>query len=60
MYKKLSLLTLVSSFAFAGTMGPVDTCPKSLYFKVGSGGSWSMNTNLYNDPRNLDHKNPKI
>lgn len=52
MIKKLSmtLLALTSSFGFAGTMGVVvDTFNPSLYLKVGSGGSWSMNSDIQPD-----------
>jgi hypothetical protein len=52
MYKKLSMaiLALTSGISFAGTMGVVDSFTPSIYLKVGSGGSWSMNTNLNVDP----------
>ena len=52
MIKKLSmtLLALTSSVGFAGTMGVVvDTFNPSLYLKVGSGGSWSMNSDIQPD-----------
>ena len=44
-----------SSVGFAGTMGVVvDTFNPSLYFKVGSGGSWSMNSDIQADKKNWD------
>ena len=50
----LPLLALSSSFAFAGTMGPVAEFNPSLYFKVGSGGSYSMNTGIDANPTTWD------
>ncbi len=40
-------LTLLSSgIASAGTMGPIDTFKPTSYVKLGSGGSYSMNTHI--------------
>jgi len=40
-------LTLLSSgIALAGTMGPIDTFKPTSYVKLGSGGSYSMNTDI--------------
>lgn len=47
----LLLLSLTSTSLFAGTMGAVETFNPSLYFKVGSGGSYSM-------PAGIDNPNP--
>ena len=49
------LLSLTSSAVFAGTMGPINTFFPSLYFKVGSGGSYSMPAGINNpDPAYWD------
>ena len=42
------LLSLASSVVYAGTMGPMDNFNPSLYFKVGSGGSYSMSAGINN------------
>lgn len=53
--KYLSLIILsLGSTAFAGTMGSIHEFNPSLYFKVGSGGSYSMNTNLKANPFSWD------
>jgi opacity protein-like surface antigen len=41
-------LSLISSAVLAGTMGPIDNFKPSLYFKVGSGGSYSMSAGINN------------
>lgn len=51
----LILSSLATTSVFAGTMGPVDTFTPSLYFKVGSGGSYSMPAGINNpDPTYWD------
>ena len=53
--KRISLLAsviLTSTTAFSGTMGTLDTSVnnQSAYIKLGSGGSYSRNANIYADP----------
>jgi hypothetical protein len=48
--KRLSTLFLiVSHLSYAGTMGLVST-PAQYYIKIGSGGSYSLNSYIYADP----------
>ena len=44
----LGVTALSSGLIFAGTMGPIaqDVFKQSMYIKLGSGGSYSMNSNI--------------
>ena len=48
----LGFTILSCSAVFSGTMESIDlnTCTQSAYIKLGSGGSYSMNANVYADP----------
>ena len=58
MYKRylgISLLLILNFSAFSGTMGTSPEFKPSLYFKVGSGGSYSMNSHIQFNDSNLNN-----
>jgi opacity protein-like surface antigen len=50
----LGVSFLISNIAFAGTMGAEEIFKQSAYVKLGSGGSYSMDANIYADPTYWD------